>query len=204
MSLPTSIARFRDRLARWVCFVLVVACGSISPANVLQAPAVSKEYQIKAAFLYNFARFVDWPAGRFSDAAAPIRIAVVGRNPFGDELENVVRGRKIGGREIIVVYHPSTDLSALDASSHHVIYIGTGEEQSLEKLAGRIGGAGALTVGESVRFSAEGGIVTFSTVDDKVRFEINADAAEGAGLKISAQLLKLATAVRRKAEAARP
>ena len=201
MSIPTSIDCFRDGVVRWVCFFFVVACCQGATAS---APSVSKEYQVKAAFLYNFAKFVDWPADRFSDEAAPIRIAVIGRNPFGDELENAVRGRKIGGRDIIVVYHTSSDQLALDTSAHHVIYVATGEERSLEKLAGGTGGACALTVGESVRFSAAGGIVKFSTIDDKVRFEINADAAEGAGLKISAQLLKLATAVRRKAEGTRP
>ena len=204
MPIRTFIHHVSQSVACWARVCVLVACSGAAVASVARGPDVSKEYQVKAAFLYNFAKFVDWPADRFSDETAPLRIAVIGRNPFGDELENAVRGRKIGGRDIVVTYLSSADLSAPGMAPYHVIYVAPGEERSLEKLTRGPGGVCPLTVGESARFSAVGGIVKFSTVDDKVRFEINADAAEVAGLKISAQLLKLATVVRRNSEGARP
>jgi hypothetical protein len=204
MPIPAHNDRVRHCIACWIRVCLLVACCGAAVASVPRTPGVSKEYQVKAAFLYNFAKFVDWPADRFSHDTAPIRIAVIGQNPFGDELDHALRGRKISGRDVLVDYLAAADRPAFEASSYHVIYVAAGEERSLEKFAGGTGGARALTVGESARFAAEGGIVKFSTIDDKVRFEINADAADVAGLKISAQLLKLATTVRRRGDGTRP
>ncbi len=191
-------SRASARLIALCCAVLgcaVFCAGALAVPP--RAAAVSKEYQVKAAFLYNFAKFVEWPAARFTDETSPIEIAVIGRNPFGDELENVVRGRTINGRSISVSYVLSTDNVKKGAAPYHVVYVTAGEERGLEQLAQLWSNASWLTVGESPRFAAQGGMVKFSTVDEKVRFEINADAAETAGLRISAQLLKLATAVRR-------
>jgi hypothetical protein len=178
----------------WRLAALAGALLLRSAAVAAGASTVSKEYQVKAAFLYNFTKFVEWPADRFADAASPIVIGVLGKNPFGDELEKIVTGRMVNGRSIAVVQLQT----AAEAQPVHAVFIAEGEESLMGKQGGALTGAGVLLVGESERFLALGGIVSFSNADDKVRFEINVAAAEQGGLKISAQLQKLAAMVRRK------
>lgn len=178
----------RRRPATWAFLLLFGLLANPALADV------SKEYQLKAAFLYNFTKFVEWPPGRFADDASPIVIGVVGPNPFGDELEKVVRDRKVNGRSIVVVQLES----AADARPVHAVFVAAGEESRIEKQLCSITRAGVLTVGESERFAVLDGCVTFTMVKDKVRFEINMTSAEEGGLKISAQLQKLATVVRRR------
>jgi len=155
---------------------------------------VTKEYQIKAAFLYNFTKFVEWPAARFADDASPIVIGVVGPNPFEDELAKLVNGRKANGRNIVVMHLSSIP----ESGSVHVLFFSAGETRPLGDMLARFHAAGVLTVGESPHFKAAGGMINFVPEADKIRFEINQSASEQAGLKISAQLLKLATAVHKK------
>ena len=164
-------------------------------AALAAAPAradVSKEYQIKAGFLYNFTKFIEWPSGRFADANAPIVIAVLGENPFGHDLRDVVSGRAVNGRPIVIRGIRSLD----EARQVHVVFVGAGEEERLGDRLDSLHVAGVLTVGESERFAELGGVIVFTRVGDKVRFAINVGSAERGGLKISAQLLKLATRVR--------
>jgi hypothetical protein len=173
------------RVAR--CAVLVALLG----AAPLRAD-VSKEYQIKAGFLYNFTKFIEWPSDRFASEKAPIVIAVLGDNPFGDELRQVIEGRKVNGRAIVIESTQSLE----EAKRAHVVFIGADAEKRLENHLDSLHAAGVLTVGESKQLAALGGTIVFTVVDDKVRFEINVASAERAGLKISAQLLKLALGVR--------
>lgn len=182
--------RMRDRFPKMRGLAFVVGCLLVT--GIARAD-VSKEYQIKAAFLYNFTKFVEWPAERFASATAPIVIGVFGRDPFGGELEKVVRDRKVNGRDLSIVLLRSLS----EASAVHVLFVTTGEEKRFGSVA-PASLAGVLTVSESAQFTPSQGVVNFTAVDDKVRFEINADAAECAGLKISAQLLKLAILVRKK------
>jgi hypothetical protein len=154
----------------------------------------SKEYQIKAAFLYNFTKFVEWPAERFAREDAPLVIGILGRNPFEDELAILVQGRKVNKHPIVVVQLAS----AAEIEGTHVVFIAAGEESLLGSISSTgKWPIGVLGVGESPRF-ATFGAVTFTKADDKVHFEINVPVAEAGGLKISAQLQKLARAVRRK------
>jgi hypothetical protein len=164
------------------------------PAGAAGAPTATKEYQIKAAFLYNFTKFVEWPADRFADATSPIVIGVLGKNPFGDELEKIVSGRTVNGRSITIVQLQT----AAEIRPVHAVFVADGEESLVGKQISPLASAGVLLVGESDRFLGLGGTVRFTNVDDKVRFEINMAAAEQGGLKVSAQLQKLAAIVRRK------
>lgn len=149
---------------------------------------VAKESQIKAAFLYNFTKFVEWPPSAFASSDEPIVIGILGTSPVSDELQNVVRGRKVNGRSLVVV--PA--LSRGGEGTVHVLFVAAGAENILESRPG------VLTVGESDRFAALGGMITFIADAEKVKFAVNLGAAEQAELKISAQLLKLASTVRRK------
>lgn len=152
---------------------------------------VSKEDQIKAAFLFNFTKFVEWPQECFADDSSPLVIAVLGTNQFGDELSKVVRDRKVNGRDIVV----TTVTSLAAPRAFHLLFVNAQAEAQFRGHLGRLRAAGVLTVGESEHFIAGGGIIVFTLEADKVRFEINQTAAEQARLKLSAQLLKLATVV---------
>ena len=149
-----------------------------------------REYEVKAAFIYNFAKFVEWPP---EDArnTEPITIAVVGKNPFGDALD-LLREKTIGDRKIVVKRFARVD----DIVKCHILFICASENQRLPHILKITEKWHVLTIGDVTGFAQSGGIINFIIVDDKVRFEINVDAAQRAGLKISSQLLKLASIVR--------
>ncbi len=159
---------------------------------IIHGPAraeVPREYQIKAAFLYNFAKFVQWPESRFSAPDSPLVIGVLRANPFGDELEKAVRGRKISGRPVVVRLVSGSTA----ARQTHLLFVGAGLESNLAALKGHA----VLTVGESAEFARQGGMITFIPQDGTVRFAIDKQAADEAGLKISAQLQKLSLGARK-------
>lgn len=167
--------------------VLLAAPGAHS------AEAVSKEYQIKAAFLYNFAKFVEWPPQSFTDPGSPITIGVLGQNPFGGELEQVVKDRKINGRGVLV----KTLETVEQAASVQIVFLATTEDARIPKLLAAIGDRAVLTVGESEAFASQGGAIRFVLDGDKVRFKINLTPADRAHLKIGGQLQQLAKQVER-------
>lgn len=169
-------------------FALLVLSGQNATAVESK---VKKEDKIKAAFLYNFTKFVEWPATRFTGETTPIVIGVLGRNPFGEELEKIVEGRVVNGRPILVKLVNTAE----EISTVHLLFVPADEESRLPGAAWR--DIPVIVVGESAGFAALGGTIRFVQADDKVRFEINIAAAERCGVKISAQLQKLATAVRR-------
>jgi len=154
---------------------------------------VAKEQQLKAAFLYNFTKFVEWPASNFAAADSPIVIGVLGSNLLATELENAVGKRKINGRGIFV----KRIQAVADVKGLHLLFVSTAQDARLGELRGALRGANVLTVGESDAFAKSGGVITFVIMDGKVRFDINTTAAERASLKVSAQLQKLARTVRK-------
>jgi hypothetical protein len=149
------------------------------------------EHQVKAAFLYNFTKFVEWPADRLG-GADPIVIGVYGRNRVCDELHDVVRERKVNGHDVLV----KEVREIADAKSVHALYIGADEDDRVREVLPSIRGAGVLTVGETARFAQQGGMIVFVREGDKLRFQINAESAEQSGLKIGSQLLRLARPAR--------
>lgn len=183
-------SRLRSLVCACCCAVLLLFGNDTARAN---GPVISKEYKLKAAFLYNFTRFVDWPASQFASDSSPIVIAVLGTNPFGEELHEVVRDRTVNGRPI-EIFHLA---SPAGAPQVHAVFIADREDASLEKDIRDLHTAGVLTVGESDRFFRLGGIVTFIRAGDKVRFQINMTSAGVARLKVSSQLQKLAVSVRK-------
>ncbi|HEX9048874.1 MAG TPA: YfiR family protein [Verrucomicrobiae bacterium] len=180
-------------LARWLKWLLCSwAVLVIANATVAEEP-VSKEYQIKAAYLYNFAKFVQWPEERFATGQTPLVIGVFGRNPFGGELQAIARDHKINGRAIVI----KPVATVAEARTVHLLFMSAAESNELAPRLAALDGAGVLTVGESEAFAEDGGMIVFVREADKVRFHINAAAAEHAGLKISAQLLKLSQVARK-------
>jgi hypothetical protein len=155
---------------------------------------VARERDVKAAFVYNFLKFVEWPAGRFGEINSPIVIGLVGDDPIAGALEATVHGRAINGRPLILQRVATPEA----ARTAHLLFFCAAEDERLNELLPALAGSGVLTVGESEAFAQQAGIITFALQSDKLRFDINTDSAERAGLKISAQLLKLARTVQRK------
>jgi len=151
------------------------------------------EYRVKAAFLYNFAKFVDWPEGAFANDEDPVNLCLVGRDPFGDVLDRTLKGRTVNGREVVV----HRDKAAWAAGRCHIVFVGSTPGEPLARVMQLVGETGVLSVGESDAFYDLGGIIRFLVQDGKVRFDVNAREAEAAGLRVSSQLLKLARMVER-------
>ena len=147
-----------------------------------------EEYQVKAAYLYNFAKFVEWPAQSFAGAASPIVICILGDDPFGGALHEVVRGKTASGRTLVI--RAISDLPA--ARGCHILFISATEWRRTRLLLTSLSGAGLLTVGEAGGFGASGGIINFKLDGGRVRFQINVAAARQAGVQISSKLLSLA------------
>ena len=150
------------------------------------------EYQAKAAFLFNFAKFVEWPAGAVGTENDPIRICVLGPSPFGSSLENLLRGKDIAGRPLLAV--KAADLR--EASSCQILFVAASECKRFKPMAAELSAANVLTVGESESFLSLGGIVNFKVEDGRIRFDIRLAAADQAKLRISSKLLSLARIVK--------
>jgi hypothetical protein len=186
-------ARKHSKLARCAAVGLLCLTRAFAAGADSADSAVSHEYEIKAAFLFNFTRFIEWPSFSFADAASPIVIGVIGTDPFGGTLPSIVQGRRVNGRPI-VARHVTRDE---EARTTHLLFVGLTKEEDIARLMRALSGYPVTTVGESPAFAAQGGTITFVLQGDKVRFEINAATAAQAHVRISAQLEKLATVVRR-------
>ena len=165
---------------------LFLLLGAALPLSA-QAPAFD-EYQVKAAFLYNFAKFVAWPPGTFANYTDPIGICIIGQDPFGSALENMVQGKKVGDRTFAVRRFPDT----LQASQCQILFIGAAEWKRTPALLDAVKIPGVLTVGETDDFTGLGGIISFRLDGPRVRIQVNLQTAEHARLHISSKLLSLA------------
>lgn len=149
------------------------------------------EYEIKAAFLINFSQYVEWPPEAFRDSSEPLSICVLGRDPFGSTLDQMVTRKVVGGRPLVV--RRLSD--AKNAGSCRVLFAGSSERKSLAN--GALTAIGVLTVGEEGSPSSDGAVISFSLQSGKVRFTIDMAAAQRANLRLSSRLLGLASSVLR-------
>ncbi len=170
--------------------VLLAALLVVVPAMPGAARAQgTSEYDVKAAFLYNFTKFVDWPPSAFPDAGSPLRICVLGEDPFGTSLKAVAgENEEVGGHKLTVVPTPSLSRSG----GCQVLFISRSEQERLPQILASVKGSPVLTVGDSRGFLDHGGIINFILEGSKVHFEINPEAADRVGIKISSKLLRLA------------
>ena len=146
------------------------------------------EYQIKAAFLFNFAKFVQWPPQAFAGPSSPIVIGILGEDPFNNDLDRVIKNKLVDDHPLMIKeYH-----SPAEATNCHILFICTSEKARLAQILKGLKGTTVLTVGEMDNFTASGGMINFVQKGTKLRFLINNGAATGAGLKISSKLLSLA------------
>jgi hypothetical protein len=149
------------------------------------------EYPVKLAFLYNFSKFIEWPAGSFRSPGAPLAIYIVGRDPFSPDSESDLRTRRAAGHPVEVLTLKPTD----PLSGCHMVFIPATEKDQAGRIVRDLKGFSALTVGESDGFAVLGGMINLTVEGNKVHFEVNSLAAERAGLKISSKLLSLAKIV---------
>lgn len=149
-------------------------------------PAVESEYRLKAAFIYNFAKFVHWPDNNQPDQSRPFIIGVFGVDPFNNDLD-IIKGKKIGDSEIDIRRYESVS----DIEWCSILFIGSSERKNIQALVNEFKKRGILLIGDTPGYAHKGVMINFFQANNKLRFEINKDAAEGAGLKISSQLLRL-------------
>lgn len=173
----------RGALALW-CVLLVLSAP-------LTLRAQSKEYQIKAAFVYNFAQFVLWPESVFTNAAQPFQIGILGENPFGKALEETVKGETIKGHPIVVVESSRVEKLA----GCQIIFVTKSAAAHPDDIFQKLDSRPVLTVSEDPGFIQHGGIINLYRDGPKVHFEINPDAAEKKGLKLGSELLSVGKVV---------
>jgi hypothetical protein len=149
------------------------------------------EYQLKAAFLFNFAKFIDWPPGTFATAASPFTICILGEDPFGHDLDESLRYKTIAYRSIAV----RRCQTEAEARACQILFVSRSQSHRISNILQGLRGANVLVVGESEGFAAGGGAIEFVLQEDHVRFRINPEAAARAGLTVSSKLLALATIV---------
>lgn len=178
----------------WLSIFLFLAAGALSftPGKLMAQSGVSKEYEIKAAFLFHFAQFVEWPSVEATNTNAPFVIGVLGENPFGGALDEIVKGETIGSRKITVQYSRRAE----DLKNCQIVFVSKSEKSRLSRIFKELDGRNVLTVGECDDFARRGGVMNFYIEDGKVHFEINPDAAAREKLKISAQLFRLGKIVK--------
>jgi hypothetical protein len=195
--IPIPEERVRGRLEqrltrrRWLLGLTCLCLAGAWTAAADTDPAAS-EYQVKATFIYNFTKFTDWPPSAFASSNAPIVIGIVGEDPFGQTMDDVVRGEALGGRPFTVKRLRADE----DLRSCHLLFISRSEKERLPVVLRQLTGSSVLTVSEISGFAERGGMVNLIIANKSVKVEINQAAAEQAGLQISAKLLKLARLVK--------
>jgi hypothetical protein len=167
---------------------LIIVLVFLGPVLLAQAARTTSESELKAAFVYNFAKFVTWPQGSRGNTDKPFAIGVLGDPELGRTLQRLLEGKNLGGRSLAVMTFVSIDeLRATD-----VLFIHSDQKKTLEAVLQVIAGLPVLTVGDAENFAELGGVVQLVREDRRMRFDINVAAAEQAGLRIQSQLLKLA------------
>jgi hypothetical protein len=173
------------------CLLSAMALGS--HADSLDS-SDSSEYLIKAGFIYNFAKLVQWPTTAFAQADSPIVIGILGDDPFGATLDRIVADKKINGRGLVVRrLRWSRDFK--EVKDCNILFVSSSEKEHLDSVVEMMKLLPILTIGDAPGFAKRGGIMNFTLEDNKVRFEVNVEAAKHADLTISSRLLTLARIV---------
>ncbi len=183
----------RSAYARQRVPVVIVALSLlVIPILRAQQPKAS-EYLVKATYLYNFGRFVQWPPTAVAAQGDSFPICVIGQDPFGAALDNILAGEAIDGKSVVArrITKPQ------EAMNCRVLYISPSEDSRLKELLVALDKAGVLTVSDIPQFSQRGGMIQFVLAGNKIRFEVNLTNAQNAGLTLSSDLLKVAVAVRK-------
>lgn len=181
---------FTRTLTRFCAVAIMFYCASASWAYTTSM-GVNQEYELKAAFVFNFAKFTEWPDLAFVDESTPIELCVVGVTPFSAHLD-AFQGKTIHGRNINI----KALAADADVSRCHIAYFGQSSNQVVTSSLGKVRGHSLLSIGEDQNFLSNGGLITLFVDNNKIKFRINVSAIPQAGLKISSKLLRLADVYR--------
>ena len=157
-------------------------------SSVAAQAQISREYQLKAVFLYNFAQFTEWPTNVFADDKSPIVIGIVGADPFDRVLQDTIRDENVGGHPLTVQHY----LHATDIKPCHILFITQSEMRHADEILQAVKGKPVLTVADTDSASTAGAMIRFVLVNNKVHFRINAEAAHAANISLSSKLLRVA------------
>ncbi len=164
---------------------LVILCLFFSAGSLNAQSIISREYKIKAVFLFNFTQFVEWPPAAFSSPNAPFIIGILGDDPFGNSIDETINNEKVNGHPLVVQrYHDVKEIK-----NCHILFINTDPEKIKDDLAAI--STHILTVGDAGNFVRMGGMIRFFTENNKIRLQVNPDAARAAEISISAKLLRV-------------
>jgi hypothetical protein len=191
-----AIMRRAGRMFLPCVVVLLAATSGASGADADAQASRPNEYQVQAAYLYNFGKFVKWPAVAPANQSGAFTICVLGQDPFGSVLESTLAGQTVGGKPVAV----KRLTKAQDAAACHILSL-SATQRDLKGTLEAIDDSSVLTVSDMPDFSKRGGIIQFILEGDRVRFEINLESAEKSHLVFPSELLKVAAAVRRPAGA---
>jgi hypothetical protein len=176
----------------------LLALNSFLPGNQAAEPRVQEqrsstplEYKVKAAYLFNFVKYVEWPAGAFTSSDAPYRIGVLGEDPFGEIVDKTVMDRVINNRKVIILRSKQSE----KLKSCHVVFIALSEKNRIAAILAGYRSAPILTVSDMERFIQSGGMIAFAYEKETVRFDVDWDQAEENKLKISSRMLASARTV---------
>ena len=175
----------------WLLLLLIVLSFTTA-SGPLRANDRALEYRVKAEFLYNFARFVEWPEGSQDKDREAVVIGILGEDHFGPILETIIRGKNVGGKRVRV---KRMEHLAEETGGCHLLFISRSQTRHLAEILRRVQGRSVLTVGDSEGSARRGTVISFLIEDETVQFEVNLQAAERAGIKISSRLLRSARIV---------
>jgi len=174
--------RMAGSLALSVLAALLFVCAASGQS---EQPS---EYDVKAAFLFNFTKFVEWPESSFDDSHSPIVLGIIGDDPFGDSLPRMIAGQQVQGRSIVIRKERLGD----DLRRCHILFVSASERQHRAQILASIEPSSVLTVSDIDGFAEAGGVIEFVTEENRVRFVVNLEAATESKLRMSAKLLALA------------
>lgn len=172
---------------RWVSILLIAYSSLFLSAQ----NASTREYQVKAVFLFNFSQFVEWPANSFASPQSPAIIGILGKDPFGTYLEETIAGESINKHPLVIQRFNSVD----EVTKCHILFINENDKGKLEQIIQKLKGKNILTISDVNGFSKVGGMVRLYTKNDKINIQINLDEAKAENLVVSSKLLKLAEIV---------
>jgi hypothetical protein len=179
---PNLMNRFRKILCRLLLFVALWPAAAYPQAG---------EYELKAAFLYNFTQFVEWPESAFSAPDSPFQLCIVGNDPFGRILDDIVTTEFVNKHPIVVRRIQDVE----NTTACHMVFVAQQTDIAFESVLRSIGDRPILVVGDLPQFAEKGGTIAFRVVNRRIRLEVNLSAARTANLKISSKLLRLSTIV---------
>lgn len=172
--------------AAYLLFMLLLLLSSVTHSQ----PG-SKEYQVKAVFLFNFTQFIEWPESTLPESSTPFVIGILGDDPFGSHLQDAIKNEKVQNHPLVIKHLKDVK----EATACQILFINISNQANLKTILSSLKGQSILTVGDANNFSKHGGVIRFYSEENKIRIRINLEASKENGLTISSKLLRLADIV---------